>query len=122
MRLLADENVHGDLIARLRWFGLDVEWIAESTPGMSDVDILLRPDIGDLVLLTFDRDFGELIFHRHLPAPHCIIYSRLGRADPRAVADHIQRLLEKGLPDRHMLVLARDGERLKLFPDGANNG
>lgn len=122
MRLLADENVHGKLVALLRSCGFDVEWIAESMPGLPDDRILGRPDIGDLVLLTFDRDFGDLIFHRGFPSPRCILYSRVGRTDPHQAADRIRLLIEKGLPERHMIRIARDGERLKPFPDGADNG
>ena len=122
MRILADENVHGGLVTRLRMFGFDVEWIAESMPGVQDADILLRSDIGRMILLTFDRDFGDLIFNRGFPAPFCILYSRVGRTDPSYAADRVRLLIEKGLPDRHMIRIARDGERLKPFPDGADNG
>jgi predicted nuclease of predicted toxin-antitoxin system len=91
-------------------------------PGIADHAILRRPDIGALVLLTFDRDFGELIFRHGFPPPLAILYSRIGRTDPGDAADRIRLLIEKGLPERHMIRIARDGERLKPFPDGADNG
>jgi predicted nuclease of predicted toxin-antitoxin system len=87
-----------------------------------DADILTRVDTGELTLLTFDRDFGDLIFHQGLPTPRCILYIRVGRTDPILAADRIRLLIEKGLPDRHMIRITNDGERLKPFPDGANNG
>ena len=83
--------------------------------------MLERGDIGELVLITYDRDFGDLIFNHGFPAPRAILYSRLGRADPRHGAERILRLLD-GLPEHHMITIARDGERMKPFPDGAPNG
>lgn len=65
------------------------EAIAETSPGCADVDILHRHDINDWVLITYDRDFGELIFKLEMPKPRNVIYSRLGRAEPRFVADRI---------------------------------
>ena len=122
MRLLADENVHSLVVERLRSAGHEVEWVAESGAGMADAAMLQRPDIAELVLITYDRDFGDLIFNHGYPAPRSILYSRLGRADPRHAADRILRLLDSGLPERHMITIARDGERMKPFPDGARNG
>ena len=81
LKLLADENVHAVVIARLRGKGYEVEAISETAPGLPDHAILARDDIGELALITYDRDFGDLIFNRQHPAPAILIYSRLGRAE-----------------------------------------
>ena len=60
MRLLADENLPRPVIARLRQEGLDVLWIQEALPGASDVDVLGLAAEEGRILLTFDKDFGEL--------------------------------------------------------------
>jgi predicted nuclease of predicted toxin-antitoxin system len=123
MRLLVDENVHRVVVERLRAAGYETEWIAEKAgAGASDEAILTRPDIGTLTFITYDRDFGELIFKRGLPTPRRIIYSRLGRADPRHMADRILLIIENGALDHHLITITRDGERFKVFPDGANDG
>ena len=59
--LLADENVHPDVISFLREIKIDVESIAEKGIfGISDDDVLkLAVDAGRVVL-THDSDFGGL--------------------------------------------------------------
>jgi predicted nuclease of predicted toxin-antitoxin system len=121
LRLLADENVHAMVVGRLRAAGLAVDWIAELSPGVSDELILLRADIGEMTLITYDRDFGDLIFNRGHPRPHAIIYSRLGRAEPRYIADRIERLVKRGVPAGHFVTIGRDKNRSKPFPSGADN-
>ncbi len=116
MKLLADENVHPLIVRHLRDGGHDVEWVKESSRGASDSEILLRSDIGELVLLTLDRDFGDLIFQRGFPAPRAILYSRLSRARPQAIADRIAVVLERGPAERHMTTITARGERTKPFP------
>ena len=118
MRFLADENVHPVVVQRLRAAGLNVEWVNETSKGSLDGAILSRPDISALILITYDRDFGDLIFNRNYPSPRAIIYSRLGRAEPRHLADRILALIERGVADAHMIVITKDEERLKPFPPG----
>jgi predicted nuclease of predicted toxin-antitoxin system len=116
LRLLADENVHPLIIQRLRDREFQVEWIKESSRGARDEDILLRNDIDQLVLITLDRDFGDLIFVRDFPAPLAIIYSRLSRAAPHVIADRILELIERGVRRHHITTITPQGERVKAFP------
>uniref|UniRef100_UPI00345ADE9F DUF5615 family PIN-like protein n=1 Tax=uncultured Sphingomonas sp. TaxID=158754 RepID=UPI00345ADE9F len=122
MLLLADENIHRLVVACLREAGWPTEWIAETSPGASDAVILERGDIGSCVLLTNDRDFGELIFSRNLPRPLAILYSRLPHRSPSLTAERILTLLEAGVPAGHLVTITIDGDRTKPFPSGATNG
>ena len=60
MRFLADENFPGDAVTSLRSSGHDVLWIRTDAPGITDQDVLARSLEDARVLLTFDKDFGEL--------------------------------------------------------------
>ena len=60
MRLLADENIPGDTIRALRTAGHDVFAAVETEPGATDRVLLERALAEARVVLTFDRDFGEL--------------------------------------------------------------
>ncbi|BCA60441.1 DUF5615 family PIN-like protein [Sphingomonas sp. HMP6] len=122
MELLADENQHPTVVARLRQAGYRVEYVRDSSPGAQDKQILARPDIGSVIFLTYDRDFGDLVFNRGLQPPLAIMYTRLNRAKPEHIADRILALLEAGVATGHMITITKDGERLKPFPAGANNG
>ena len=68
MRFLADENFLGVAVKTLRQQGHDVVWMQTHAPGSSDVDVLAIAEAENRILLTFDRDFGELAFRAGLPA------------------------------------------------------
>jgi predicted nuclease of predicted toxin-antitoxin system len=72
MRFLADENFPGDAVTALRTSGQDVLWIRTDAPGITDQDVLARSLKDARVLLTFDKDFGELAWRSGLPAS-CIV-------------------------------------------------
>lgn len=69
MMLLADESVAGAIIAQLRADGHTVAAIGEVSPGVADAQVLAEADRTQAVLLTEDKDFGELVY-RH-GATHC---------------------------------------------------
>jgi len=57
MTFLADENLPRLAVEALRQAGLDVLWIAEESPGISDDDVLALSVSTSRILLTF-RDSG----------------------------------------------------------------
>ena len=87
MKFLADENIHGGIVAWLRASGHDVLYAAEMTPGSGDETVLELASREDRVLITDDKDFGELVFRRRLVNAGVILVrlsapdlpSRLGR-------------------------------------------
>jgi predicted nuclease of predicted toxin-antitoxin system len=82
VRLLADENVPAPSIRLLRNAGYVVEAMRELAPGTLDPEVLSHACEHGQILITFDRDFGELVYHRGSAAPAGIIYLRLSPADP----------------------------------------
>lgn len=77
MRFLADENFSSDVVAALRQAGHDVAWIRVDAPGSVDEDVLARAQNEERILLTFDKDFGELAFRYKLPATSGVILFRI---------------------------------------------
>ena len=65
MNLLADESIDRQIVDRLRQDGHVVHYVAEMEPGISDDAVLRRANRGAAVLLTADKDFGELVFRQH---------------------------------------------------------
>ena len=82
MRLLADENFPGPVVGALRSQGHDVVWVMEVMRGAADRDVLRNAQIEQRVLLTCDKDFGELAFGVGLPAECGVVLFRLGGSDP----------------------------------------
>jgi len=91
MRLLADQNIPQLLVNRLRDRGHDVLWILAHSPGASDEQVLATANAEKRVLLTLDRDFGELVFHRRLVPEAGILLLRLkGLRPPQLAAKAIE--------------------------------
>ena len=59
-QFLADENVPRAVVSALRDAGVDVAWIAESHTGADDEQVLTLAVSNGRVLVTFDKDFGEM--------------------------------------------------------------
>jgi predicted nuclease of predicted toxin-antitoxin system len=64
MNLLADEGVDRQIVERLRQDGHEVLYIAEMAPSIADEAVLDRANTLQAVLLTADKDFGELVFRQ----------------------------------------------------------
>lgn len=77
MRFLADENFPGEAVTALRAAGHDTLWISEAASGASDVRVLEMAVAEGRILLTFDKDFGELAWRACLPSSCGIILFRL---------------------------------------------
>lgn len=77
MRLLAVENFPALAFSALHEAGHDVAWVRTDAPGSRDVDVLARAVGEQRVLLTFDRDFGELAFKDGLSAASGIVLFRI---------------------------------------------
>ncbi len=70
MRFLADENFPGPAVRALEASGHDVVWVRLVMRGAADSEVLARAVQEARILLTFDKDFGELAGHASLP-PNC---------------------------------------------------
>ncbi len=62
MKFIADEGVDGQIVEKLREEGHDVYYVAEHTAGTSDEAILKIANQEDRILMTRDKDFGELVY------------------------------------------------------------
>jgi predicted nuclease of predicted toxin-antitoxin system len=99
MNILADESVDSSIVAELRARGHHVIYVAECEPGLADDDVLSRATAAQAVLLTADKDFGELVF-RQRRASGGVVLLRLkgllaetkGQIVGEFLADHEPRL------------------------------
>jgi predicted nuclease of predicted toxin-antitoxin system len=91
MRFLANENFPGPVIRALQVAGHDVVWVRLDRPGATDADILNWAARESRVLLTFDKDFGELA-GRSIQSPECgVVLVRMRAPKP---AEHSNQLAE----------------------------
>ena len=94
MRLCANENIPGDCVAALRQNGHDVIWIREVAPGSSDDTVLAIAQSQERLLITFDRDFGELVYRRGAAASGGVVLFRLRKPSPDFVGKRVTQILE----------------------------
>jgi len=73
VRWLADECVAAPLVALLRIGGNDVLYVAETATGLSDSDVITLALHEKRLLLTEDKDFGDLVFRRERAIPGVVL-------------------------------------------------
>jgi predicted nuclease of predicted toxin-antitoxin system len=98
VKLLADESCAGPVVRTLRAAGHDLLVIAEVAKGALDEWIMERAFAEGRILITEDRDFGELVYARgHSSAGVVFVkfHSRARRAKPEAVLEAVARLGER---------------------------
>ena len=69
--IVADENIEQYGINLLRLKGYDVLSIREKHPGISDREVVAIDRSNNGILLTEDKDFGELVFAWHQRSFDC---------------------------------------------------
>jgi predicted nuclease of predicted toxin-antitoxin system len=99
MQFVTDENVPRQVLDRLRLEGYDVVPITGSLSGISDREVLKVAESQSRILITADRDFGELLVRHQLRASGVIVFQ-------------LQRLSNTGKADRIAEVIAVHADRL----------
>jgi predicted nuclease of predicted toxin-antitoxin system len=117
VKFLVDECCDAPLVASLRQAGHDVVFVKESAPGASDEIVLQRAAAEERILLTEDKDFGELVVRLGLPA-HGIVLLRLNPADTSLKLARLRDVLQQDtsrLP-HHFVVVDEDKARFRPLP------
>jgi predicted nuclease of predicted toxin-antitoxin system len=116
MRFLADENFPLDAVEVLRQSGHDVAWIRSESPGIADPQVLERAQVENRIVLTFDKDFGELAFRNKLAATAGIILFRIKAPSGLVVAEKVAKAI--ALRDDwhgHFSVVDDDKVRMRIL-------
>jgi predicted nuclease of predicted toxin-antitoxin system len=77
MKFLADENVEIQLVERLRSENYEVLYVSDLAPCITDDEVLELANKENAILLTGDKDFGELVFRLGLVSKGVVLL-RLG--------------------------------------------
>ena len=118
MRFLANENIPGPVVGRLRELGHDVVWAKEHLRGAGDHVVLSRAQVDQRVTVTCDTDFGELAFRSRLPATCGVVLFRIEWTDP--VTDNafvVFALTSRDDWTGLFAVVERDRVRLRRLPN-----
>jgi predicted nuclease of predicted toxin-antitoxin system len=106
VRWLADECVAAPLVAFLRTGGHDVLYIVEAAAGLSDADVITLALRERRLLLTEDKDFGDLVFRRERAVPG-VVLMRIAPETPILKATRLTAAIERygeGLFGRYTVI------------------
>jgi predicted nuclease of predicted toxin-antitoxin system len=114
MKFVADENFSARIITRLRVEGHEVISVALTTPSAPDSSILDTAFAEQAIVITEDKDFGELVYRDR--KPHCgVILVRLDGYDVVAKGDLLLKALVaqgENIPGAYC-VLSSNGLRIR---------
>lgn len=114
---LANENVPGAAVVALREQGHDAAWVREDSPGSSDRQVLEQAQREGRVLVTFDKDFGELAFRQGVAASAGIVLFRITLSSPEHAARSAVAAFASGTKwIGHFAVVEDDRIRLRPLP------
>ena len=114
MKFLADESVESRIVQALRRIGFDVFSVAEECPAVSDSTVLNLCQKKKCVLITNDKDFGELVFLEKKVARGILLL----RFDLEATNQKVQRVLDflkfhKSKLEKNFVVLSEHNARIR---------
>jgi predicted nuclease of predicted toxin-antitoxin system len=115
--ILANENFPAPAIRKLRAAGVDVVAVSETMPSVSDKEVLEYARREQRWIVTFDRDYGDLIFREGLLPPPAILFFRQEPYPPDRPADLVLAMLtEPQQAEGCMVVISERNIRRKHFP------
>lgn len=115
MRILANENFPGPVIRELRCRGHDVTSVKETMRGAEDREVLARAQEEKRLVITFDKDFGELAYRFGLPAASGVVLFRLSGSSPDVDNARALAALESGIEWTGSFAVVTD-ERIRVRP------
>ena len=117
MHIIANENVSTTEIEQLRMAGHDVLSVKESMQGQGDRAILARAQKEHRLVVTHDKDFGELAFRFGLPASCGVILLRLSGDNPYSDSRRtITALGSRADWSGHFAVITENRIRMRPLP------
>jgi predicted nuclease of predicted toxin-antitoxin system len=112
--LLADENIPKKALETLKQQGIDIVSVADFSTGLDDKDVIKTAIRENRIIVTFDKDFGELIVKRRLKPPGLILL-RLTEISSPEVAGRIKDLIERRIVLDGNIIVVQD-DRVRVAP------
>ena len=115
IKFLANVNIEKPVIDYLVRNGIDVKWVADIDKRMPDVKVCEAANNEERIILTNDKDFGEIVFLQK-KIVQGIVLLRIKGQDAMEKAGLIERLLDK-YPSkiiRHFVVVTK--EKFRFIP------
>jgi predicted nuclease of predicted toxin-antitoxin system len=116
MKLLANENFPKASVLLLRRLGYDIISIGEDNPSITDDAVMQIAETEQRIILTFDRDYGELIYKYNYKPQQGVIYLRLEIYSPEEPGKYIHELLSVLKIETSKRLTVFNGKNLRQRP------
>ena len=119
IKFLADVNIEKPLIDFLLKQGYDIKWIPDIDCGLADEDLLKLANKEKRILITNDKDFGELIFLRKRLSAGMILFRVKGQRTQDKV--RLMKKLMMGYREKllkHFIIVTKD--KIRVVPIGGD--
>ncbi len=117
IRFLANENFPFPSIEILRSKGFELLSISESYSGISDTAVISLANKTSSIILTFDKDYGEIIFKSGIKKPPAVVFFRFKGTNPESAAEILLSLFDvkKLSLENAFTVIEIDGIRQRKY-------
>jgi predicted nuclease of predicted toxin-antitoxin system len=115
MKFLADECCDLSTVDLLRDEGHDVIYIPENEPGISDSAVLLKSFKQNRILITEDKDFGNLVFRLKKPC-FGIILLRFNPMEKEMKLSQVRMLTRSYRSKLEGNFVVVDSEKIRIRP------
>ena len=117
MKILANENFPGASVLYLQSAGYDIKSIGKENPGITDDEVMNSAIAENRLIITFDSDYGELIFKHGYKPPAGVIYLRIKEYAPEDPGQLIHNILTMPGLDfgRKLSVIDQNGIRQRNY-------
>lgn len=113
MRFLADESCDFAVVRALRKAGHNVKAVAEMSPGISDEEVAVLAAGEKRILITEDKDFGQMIYTKSRASAGVIFICFPANAR-LSMADMIVRLAEEHGDRLHRRFVVVSPSRIRI--------
>jgi len=113
MKFLFDECCDSSLVEHMRAEGYRVDYIKEMKPGSSDREILHQAKNEKWILVTEDKDFGELVYRLKKPAYSVILlrFHPLEKIKKKLQMSHLAENYSSKMPGNFVVA---DTEKIRI--------
>lgn len=109
MEFLANENFPYPSVELLRSKGFMVFSVQEDHSGFTDKEVVMLAKEKNLIILTFDRDYGEILYKYQETNPPSVVYFRYIGNVPSQAGHTLIDLINTGLELEACFTVIEEG-------------
>ena len=105
-QFIADENIPKETVNLLKRQGIDIVAVTEFASGLSDIKVLDLAKAKGRIVITFEKDFGQLIFKEKRKTKGLMLL-RFVPKSPLQIAKRVQQVLAAEIKMENCVVTVK---------------